>query len=145
MVKQLALSLAILLLSVAAANSKSLQIDSLQPIDVNGSKQWILIRASDPQNPVLLYLHGGPGHSLIPFAHVASSFLTDRFTVVYWDQRGAGLSFEAANPPETLSVRQLVLDTLSVTKYLESRFNQQKIYLLGHSWGSTLGLSLIHI
>jgi pimeloyl-ACP methyl ester carboxylesterase len=139
MVKQLALSLAILVLSVAVADSKSLQIDSLQAIDVNGSKQWILIRTSDPQNPVLLYLHGGPGHSVIPFAHVASSFLTDRFTVVYWDQRGAGLSFEAADPPETLSVRQLVLDTLSVTKYLESRFNQEKIYLLGHSWGSILG------
>jgi proline iminopeptidase len=138
-VKQLSLSLAILVLCITGASSKPLQIDSLQPIDVNGSKQWLLIRTSDTLNPVLLYLHGGPGHSLIPFAYVASSFLTDRFTVVYWDQRGAGLSFEAADPPETLSVRQLVLDTLSVTRYLEHRFNQKKIYLLGHSWGSTLG------
>lgn len=137
--KQLALSLAVLVMCVNDVASKPLQIDTLQAIDVNGSQQWLLIRASDPSNPVLLYLHGGPGHSLIPFAHVASSFLTDRFTVVYWDQRGAGLSFAAADPPETLSVRQLVLDTLSVTRYLETRFNQKKIYLLGHSWGSTLG------
>jgi proline iminopeptidase len=139
MVRQLALSIAILVLCVAIADAKPLRIDTLQAIDVNGSQQWILIRTSDPSNPLLLYLHGGPGHSLIPFAYVASSFLTDRFTVVYWDQRGAGLSFEAADPPETLSVKQLVLDTLSVTKYLEARFNQKKIYLLGHSWGSTLG------
>jgi pimeloyl-ACP methyl ester carboxylesterase len=118
MMKQLALSLAVLVMCVNDVASKPLQIDTLQAIDVNGSQQWLLIRASDPSNPVLLYLHGGPGHSLIPFAHVASSFLTDRFTVVYWDQRGAGLSFAAADPLETLSVRQLVLDTLSVTKYL---------------------------
>jgi len=131
--KQLVLSLAVMVMCVNDVASKPLQIDTLQAIDVNGSQQWLLIRASDPSNPVLLYLHGGPGHSLIPFAHVASSFLTDRFTVVYWDQRGAGLSFAAADPPETLSVRQLVLDTLSVTKYLETRFNQKKIYLLGHS------------
>jgi proline iminopeptidase len=139
MVKQLALSLTILVLCVTGANSKPLQINLLQAIDVNGAQQWLLMRTSDPSNPVLLYLHGGPGHSLIPFAHVSSSFLTDRFTVVYWDQRGAGLSYEAADPPATLSVKQLVMDTLSVAKYLKTRFNQKKIYLLGHSWGSILG------
>ncbi len=139
--KHTALALVALGLLVLAvdAGADRLQIDSFQPIEVNGSQQWVLIRGSNPANPVLLYLHGGPGHSLVPFAHVATSFLTDRFTVVYWDQRGAGLSLDAASPPETLSVRQLVADTLSVSDYLKRRFNQQKIYLLGHSWGSILG------
>lgn len=125
-----------------------LKIDALHSIQrkcafgagVNGSRQWILIRGSDARNPVLLYLHGGPGHSLIPFAHVASSFLTDRFTVVYWDQRGAGLSCAAADPPETVNLKQLVADTLAVTEYLKKRFARCAIYLLGHSWGSELGI-----
>jgi pimeloyl-ACP methyl ester carboxylesterase len=116
-----------------------LRIDSLQAIQINGSKQWVLIRTSDPSNPILLYLHGGPGHSLIPFAHVATSSLTDRFTVVYWDQRGTGLSYEAAFPAETLNLKQLIEDTLAVTDYLRQRFDKEKIYLLGHPWGSILG------
>lgn len=120
-----------------------LKVDSLEGIQVNGSTQWLLIRTSDPSNPVLLYLHGGPGHSMIPFAHVATSFLTDRFTVVYWDQRGAGLSCPAANPPDTVNLKQLVDDTLAVTDYLKKRFGQRKIYLLGHSWGSELGMLVI--
>jgi pimeloyl-ACP methyl ester carboxylesterase len=116
-----------------------LTIDKLEAIDINGTMQWILIRSSDALNPILLYLHGGPGHSLIPFAHVATSQLTDRFTVVYWDQRGAGLSYEAGLPEGTLNVRQLVEDTVATTEYLRGRFGKEKIYLLGHSWGSTLG------
>jgi pimeloyl-ACP methyl ester carboxylesterase len=123
----------------ANLNAMPLRIDSLQAIQINGSKQWVLIRTSDPSNPILLYLHGGPGHSLIPFAHVATSSLTDRFTVVYWDQRGTGLSYEAAFPAETLNLKQLIEDTLAVTDYLRRRFDKEKIYLVGHSWGSTLG------
>jgi len=128
--------------SVLSSNvnaARPLTVDALQYIDVNGSKQCILVRCSDPSNPVLLYLHGGPGQSLIPFAHVASSFLTDRFTVVYWDQRGAGLSYAAADPPESISVKQLVDDTIVVTEYIRQRFAKDKIFLLGHSWGSLLG------
>lgn len=116
-----------------------LRIDSLQEIDVNGTKQWLLIRSRNPANPILLYLHGGPGHSLIPFAHVAASSLSDHFTVVYWDQRGTGLSYEAAFPVEKMCVRQFIEDTLAVTRYLKYRFHEEKVYLLGHSWGSLLG------
>lgn len=116
--------------------AEPLRIDSLEAIEVNGSRQWVLIRGSDPANPVLLYLHGGPGHSMIPFAHAATGLLTDRFTVVYWDQRGTGLSYGAAEPAETVSIGQLVDDTLAVTKYLKERFEEEKLYLLGHSWVS---------
>ena len=133
----------IALLLVSSVNTSlgaaPLRIDALQAIEINGSKQWVLIRSSDPSNPILLYLHGGPGHSLIPFAHVATSYLTDRFTVVYWDQRGAGLSYEAGFPAEKLNVKQLIEDTLAVTEYLQQCFAQKRIFLLGHSWGSLLG------
>src|SRR4030043_1770749 len=63
------------------ANAKPLLFDGLEYIEVNGSKHCLLIRCRDLANPLLLYLHGGPGESLIPFAHVATSLLTDRFTV----------------------------------------------------------------
>jgi pimeloyl-ACP methyl ester carboxylesterase len=134
----------LLLFAVAVeVGSKPLQIDSLEPININGSKQWVLIRTANLRNPILLYLHGGPGASLIPFAHVATSTLTESATVVYWDQRGAGLSYAAANPSNTVNMRQLIEDTHEVTRYLKNRFAQEKIYLLGHSWGSTLGSLVI--
>ena len=126
-------------LSTRAYATLPLSVDGLAYIDVNGSKQCILIRCSDPSNAVLLYLHGGPGESLIPFAHVATSTLTDRFTIVYWDQRGTGLSYAAADPPQTINVTQLIDDTVFITDYLRNRFGKEKIFLLGHSWGSTLG------
>jgi len=72
---------------MAAYAVQPLCIDGLTYLEVNDSRQCLLIRSSDPDNPVLLYLHGGPGQSLIPFAHVATSFLTDRFTVVYYMRR----------------------------------------------------------
>jgi pimeloyl-ACP methyl ester carboxylesterase len=127
----------------ASLGAAPLRIDALQAIEINGSKQWVLIRSSDPSNPILLYLHGGPGQSLIPFAHVATSSLTDRFTVVYWDQRGTGISYEAEFPAEKLNVKQLIEDTLAVTEFLKQRFAQKKIFLLRHSWGSLLGCLVV--
>jgi pimeloyl-ACP methyl ester carboxylesterase len=139
--KRLSVLLPILIccLSIICCAASPLSADGLIFIDVNGSKHCILVRGSDPSNPVLLYLHGGPGQSLIPFAHVATSTLTDSFTVVYWDQRGAGLSYSAATPAKTINLAQLIDDTISVTDYLRNRFGQDKIFLVGHSWGSTLG------
>lgn len=128
--------------SVAAEGfkkSNGLKIESLEPVEINGVEQWMLIRGNDLSNPVLLYLHGGPGHSLIPFAHVATRKLVDKFIVVYWDQRGAGLSYNEKIPAKTMNINQFIDDTKKVTEYLKKRFHKEKIYLLGHSWGSVLG------
>lgn len=132
--------------SVAAEGFKStgLKIESLEPVEINDVKQWMLIRGNDLSNPVLLYLHGGPGESLIPFAYVASNKLVDKFIVVYWDQRGAGLSYDEKIPVATMNINQFIDDTKKVTEYLKKRFHKEKIYLLGHSWGSVLGTLTVY-
>jgi pimeloyl-ACP methyl ester carboxylesterase len=129
--------------AVGFQKNNDLAIEEFFPITVNGSNQWLLIRGKDLSKPVLLYLHGGPGQSLIPFAHVATSKLIDDFIVVYWDQRGAGLSFNENIPKDTMSINQMIKDTKVVTEYLKNKFHKGKIYLLGHSWGSTLGTFVV--
>ena len=72
----------------------------------------------------------------LPLTQDHPTGLEDLFTVVWWDQRGAGLSYHPDIPPESMSIEQLVDDTVAVTDFLRERFRQDRIYLLGHSWGS---------
>ena len=106
-------------------------------VTINGMEQGMFIRSKDPTNPVLLFLHGGPGMPEYFLTQRYPTGLEEDFTVVWWDQRGAGLSYSAGIPPETMTVEQLVSDTLAVTNYLRDRFHQDKIYLLGHSGGAS--------
>lgn len=114
-------------------------------IEVNGEKHGMFIRGENPSNPVLLYLHGGPGTPLLPFISYLEKTerLEKYFTVCYWDQRGAGMSYSELTDPTTLTIDQMVEDTHVVTRYIKSRFGQNKIYLIGHSWGSYLGVKTI--
>jgi len=106
--------------------------------DINGVRQGMFIQSTDPAHPVLLCLHGG----------LPEYFLTERyptglendFTVAWWEQRGAGLSYRPGIPPETMTLEQFIADTLSVTDYLRNRFSKQKIYLMAHSGGTFIGL-----
>jgi pimeloyl-ACP methyl ester carboxylesterase len=106
--------------------------------DINGVRQWMFIQGRDAARPVLLFLHGG----------LPEYFLTDRyptglendFTVAWWEQRGAGLSYRRGIPPGTMTVEQFIADTLAVTDYLRNRFGKEKIYLMGHSGGAFIGL-----
>ncbi|HWQ62165.1 MAG TPA: alpha/beta hydrolase [Negativicutes bacterium] len=125
------------------ASGKDCAIEEFFPINVNDSEQWLLVRGKDLSKPVILYLHGGPGSSLVPFAHAATNRLVDEFIVVYWDQRGAGLSYSDRISPETMNVNQFIDDTKVVTRYLKERFKKEKIYILGHSWGSVLGTLVV--
>jgi len=110
-------------------------------VDVNGTQQGMVIRSADPSNPVLLFVHGGPGMPEYFLDATTPTHLEDEFTVVWWDQRGSGLSYDAGfSAPESIAIDQLVDDTIAVTDYLRERFNQPKIYLLGHSWGSYVGI-----
>ena len=107
-----------------------------ETIIVDGLPERLLIRGDDPaRNPVLLFVHGGPGFPGALFRQVNSG-LERYFTVVHWDQRGAGFSYFPDIAPETMRVEQFVRETLLVTRALCARFHQRKIYLVGHSWGT---------
>jgi len=114
-------------------------------IEIGGIRQGFFIRAENPENPVILFLHGGPGSPELPMLipYEISERLEKYFTVCYWDQRGAGMSFSRSIDPATMTVTQMVEDTRQMTEYLQHRFNQEKIYLIGHSWGSYLGVKTI--
>jgi pimeloyl-ACP methyl ester carboxylesterase len=111
-------------------------------VEINGTRQGMFIQSVDPSNPVLLFLHGGPGMPTFFLNTTHPTGLEQDFTVVWWEQRGAGLSFDSSIPPEAMTVEQLIADTITVTNYLRDRFGQDKIYLLGHSWGSFLGIQV---
>lgn len=109
-----------------------------EEIPLGGVRQTISLRGENATNPVLLFLHGGPGFPGMLFGQVNADLERD-FTVVHWDQRGAGKSFFPDTPPETMNVEQFVRDTLELTDLLRRRFGQRKVYLVGHSWGSLVG------
>ncbi|WP_042220887.1 alpha/beta fold hydrolase [Oceanobacillus manasiensis] len=108
-------------------------------IEINGLVQGMFIEGEDIANPLLLFLHGGPGYPGYPFIKNSHLKLEKYFTVCYWDQRGTGMSFHKGMTNKKLSSKQLVEDTASITTYLCERFNKEKVYLFGHSWGSFLG------
>jgi len=109
-------------------------------VEVNGVRQGMFIRSKDATLPVLLFLHGGPGMPTCFLTRDYPTGLEDLLTVCWWEQRGAGLSYRPDIPPETMSLEQFIADTVEVTNYLRGRFGKEKIYLLGHSWGSYLGI-----
>lgn len=115
-------------------------ISSLEKHEIGGVEQWILVRGHDRSKPVVLFLHGGPGMPVMYLAHAFQRALEHDYVVVHWDRRGAGKSFDALSQMQALSVSQTLEDTYELTRILRQRFGQQRIYLVGHSWGSYLGL-----
>lgn len=109
-------------------------------VDINGADEGMFIRSLNGENPVLLFVHGGPGMPMYWLTQQYPTGLEEHFTVVWWEQRGAGLSYNPHIPAETMTAEQFVDDTLEVTRYLLERFDQEKIYLMGHSWGSYIGI-----
>jgi pimeloyl-ACP methyl ester carboxylesterase len=119
------------------------ELNEIINIDINGVKQYISIQSENENNPILLYLHGGPGDAALPLVRKYNKELTKYYTVVIWEQRGAGKSYYVFNPDEKISIDTFVEDAAELSKYLLTRFNQKKIYVIGHSWGSVIGLKLI--
>ena len=111
-------------------------------VPIGGHKQAMMIRGRSIDNPVLLYLAGGPGGTDLG-AMRADVTLEQYFVVVTWEQRGAGKSYSALDPTETLTLDQMVADTIEVTHYLRDRFDEDKIYLVGNSWGTILGTLVV--
>ena len=116
--------------------------DSFVPI--GGIEQWVTVRGTSCANPVVLFLHGGPGNPLSPYGEAIYQDWEKDFTVVQWDQRGSGRTF-ARNPAtakDTLSIERMTRDGIEVAQHLARRFGQKKIYLVGGSWGSVLGVHM---
>jgi pimeloyl-ACP methyl ester carboxylesterase len=109
-------------------------------VDIGGVRQGMFIRGRSDKNPVLLFVHGGPGMPEYFLAEKSDAALEDQFTVCYWEQRGAGLSYENGMSGASITADRLIEDTIEVSRYLFERFGRQKIYLMAHSWGSFLGI-----
>lgn len=125
------------------ADSNPDKINSLEKIDLNGVNQWININGNDDTKPVLLFLHGGPGYGMLPILHQNNYDLEKSFVVVNWDQRGAGLSYSDKLTKNKMKFKYLNEDVHILTQYLKKRFNQQKIYIVGHSFGTVLAVNAI--
>lgn len=113
-------------------------ISVLEQVKINGTKQQIMIRGRDQNNPVIIYVHGGPSVSEIPYAKY-EDLLEKDFTVVNYDQRGSGKSYHFNEDYSNLTADVLVDDLLELTDYISKRFGKEKVILIGHSYGTYLG------
>jgi len=121
-------------------------ISSLEEITLGDLKQWIFIRGTDQKNPVLLFLHGGPGAPLLGMSSSRKydAELIRHFTVVHWDQRGAGKSFNRDIPVGSMTLDRFVEDCNELIDYLRNRFRTQKVFIVGHSGGTIIGIKTAH-
>lgn len=109
-------------------------------VNIGGVRQGMFIRGENPDNPVLLYLHGGPSFPNYFLMEKYEPGLEKLFTVCYWEQRGGGLSYSSEVSPESMTFGQLRADCIELTNYLRQRFGKDKIYLMAHSGGTTFGI-----
>lgn len=115
----------------------------MEKIELGGVEQWIVIRGESEDNPILLLLSGGPGASEMGRFLEFNKNLEDDFIVVNWEQRGCGKSYPAIKDKDSMTVEQYVDDINELTEYLKKRFDKDKIYLLGHSWGTIIGTKAV--
>jgi len=134
-------------IKVKTSISSPIGISSLEKIILGGQEQWIFVRGMDQTNPVLLFLHGGTGE---PALGISSARHTDKelikhFTVVHWDQLGAGKSYHKKIPASSMSMDNWLADCNELIDHLRARFNTRKIVLVAHSGGTILGLKIAQL
>lgn len=120
-------------------------VERLQKVRIGGIDQWVTVRGLDRRNPVLLMLHGGPGFVSMPTSWYFQRGWEEYFTVVQWDQRGAGKTYVENDPATvapTMTPERMIADAEEMVAWARKEFGKDKIFLLGHSWGSFLGLSV---
>jgi pimeloyl-ACP methyl ester carboxylesterase len=123
----------------------SVGIERLEKVRIGGIDQWISVRSFDRRNPILLYIHGGPGFPAMPTSWFYQRGWEEYFTVVQWDQRGAGKTYLANDPGvvgPTMTPQRMIADAEEMIGWLRTEFDRKKIFVLGHSWGSYLGLEI---
>ena len=120
-------------------------IDEAQYVKIGGIEQWITIRGWDRDNPVLLFLHGGPGDVTNPWSFALFAPWEKLFTVVQWDERGAGRTLRKSGPAvaPTITVERMVQDGIELSEYLRQHLGKEKIIIVAHSFGSILGLGMV--
>jgi len=127
--------------AIATANG----IDEARYVEVGGIQQWITIRGEDRNNPVLLFLHGGPGDATNLWSYAGFRLWLRHFTVVQWDQRGAGRTFgkNPDMPPQAITIARMTQDGVELADMLRKELRKDKVILVGHSWGSILGVHMV--
>jgi pimeloyl-ACP methyl ester carboxylesterase len=120
-------------------------IDEGTYLKIGGIEQWITIRGENRDNPVILFLHGGPGDATNPWGYAAFRSWLKYFTVVQWDQRGAARTFgrNGVSSASTITPDRMVQDGIELADSLKDRLHKDKIVLVGHSWGSVLGFFMV--
>jgi pimeloyl-ACP methyl ester carboxylesterase len=119
-------------------------IQEAYKVRIGGIDQWINVRGQDRDNPIILFVHGGPASPATPTMWQYQRPMEEYFTVVNWDQRGAGKTFNEADPKtivDSLHISRYVDDALEVAEYLRQHYQKDKIILMGHSWGTIIGFS----
>src|SRR5579883_3063068 len=115
-------------------------------VSIGGIEQWITIHGTDSANPVLLVLHGGPGDALSPYANSLFPGWDKDFTMVEWDQRGAGRTYGKTGPSieSTMTIERMTKDGVEIAQYLTQHLGKRKLVLAGGSWGAILGMHMVH-
>jgi len=134
--KNLILPLLLCLCLIAKAQKP---IDTTEVVLVGGIKQYITLKGKNNTKPLLLFLHGGPGNSVIGYADKFTRKLQEHFIVIQWDQREAGKTLAMNSSPVPLTLSLFENDTHELIEILLRKFNREKLYLAGHSWGTALG------
>jgi pimeloyl-ACP methyl ester carboxylesterase len=118
-------------------------IERKEMIMIGGIRQAIWIKGNDDSKPLLLFLHGGPGNSVMPYAEKFCNKLYQHFVVVHWDQRETGETLKANSNGTTLTLKMFQTDTEQLVDSLLHRFGRTKLYVAAHSWGTALGFHLV--
>lgn len=119
-------------------------IAEIVQIEAQGRSQYLIIRGANKSSPLLLVIHGGPGTPLTPLMRKHNAELEKDFVVVYWEQAGAGKSFVPFMELRPFTLERYVEEAKTVSEYLLSRSNRENLIVMGHSWGSLIGLSTAH-
>jgi pimeloyl-ACP methyl ester carboxylesterase len=132
-----------LVLPTAGLEAQSVPIEEARFLPLGGIQQWVTIRGADRRNPALLILHGGPGDAQSPLVSTYAPLEQD-FVVVQWDQRGAGKTLgHAGASPQSTSLELLTRDGIELTEYIRNYLHTNNVVLIGHSWGSFLGVHIV--